>query len=61
MGCNSVCSYCIVPSTRGREVSRPAAELVAKKLGNVTLLERPAPMRTVSYSSSVRFHHGPSP
>ena len=28
VGCNSVCSYCIVPSTRGREVSRPAAELV---------------------------------
>jgi tRNA-2-methylthio-N6-dimethylallyladenosine synthase len=28
VGCNSVCSYCIVPSTRGREVSRPWAELV---------------------------------
>src|ERR1700758_5573917 len=28
VGCNSVCSYCIVPSTRGREVCRPAAELV---------------------------------
>ena len=27
-GCNCVCAYCIVPSTRGREVSRPAAELV---------------------------------
>ena len=30
VGCNSVCSYCIVPSTRGREVSRPAAELIAE-------------------------------
>jgi tRNA-2-methylthio-N6-dimethylallyladenosine synthase len=30
VGCNSVCSYCIVPSTRGREVSRPAGELVAE-------------------------------
>ena len=28
VGCNCVCSYCIVPSTRGREVSRPADELV---------------------------------
>jgi tRNA-2-methylthio-N6-dimethylallyladenosine synthase len=28
VGCNCVCSYCIVPSTRGREVSRPARELV---------------------------------
>ena len=30
IGCNSACSYCIVPSTRGREVSRPADELVAE-------------------------------
>jgi tRNA-2-methylthio-N6-dimethylallyladenosine synthase len=28
VGCNCVCAYCIVPSTRGREVSRPAPELV---------------------------------
>jgi tRNA-2-methylthio-N6-dimethylallyladenosine synthase len=28
VGCNCVCSYCIVPSTRGREQSRPAHELV---------------------------------
>ena len=27
-GCNSTCSYCIVPSVRGREQSRPATELV---------------------------------
>ena len=27
-GCNCRCSYCIVPSTRGREVSRPHTELV---------------------------------
>jgi tRNA-2-methylthio-N6-dimethylallyladenosine synthase len=27
-GCNQACSYCIVPSTRGREVSRPLSELV---------------------------------
>jgi tRNA-2-methylthio-N6-dimethylallyladenosine synthase len=28
VGCNCNCAYCIVPSTRGREVSRPAGELV---------------------------------
>ena len=30
VGCNCACSYCIVPSTRGREVSRPFAELLAE-------------------------------
>ena len=28
VGCNCDCSYCIVPSTRGREVVAPAAELI---------------------------------
>jgi tRNA-2-methylthio-N6-dimethylallyladenosine synthase len=30
VGCNCACSYCIVPSTRGREVSRPPHELVTE-------------------------------
>src|SRR5438270_10560750 len=30
MGCNSVCSYCIVPSVRGREVSRRPGEVLAE-------------------------------
>jgi tRNA-2-methylthio-N6-dimethylallyladenosine synthase len=29
-GCNCVCSYCIVPSTRGREQSRDPAELMGE-------------------------------
>ena len=32
-GCNCVCSYCIVPSTRGREQSRPAPELIDEVRG----------------------------
>ena len=28
VGCNCACSYCIVPSTRGREVARPLQELL---------------------------------
>jgi tRNA-2-methylthio-N6-dimethylallyladenosine synthase len=45
VGCNCACSYCIVPTTRGREVSRPAQELVreaqamaAEGVREVTLL-----------------------
>jgi len=30
VGCNCVCSYCIVPSTRGREVSRDPAAIVTE-------------------------------
>jgi tRNA-2-methylthio-N6-dimethylallyladenosine synthase len=33
MGCNSVCSYCIVPAVRGREVSRPPDELLSEVAG----------------------------
>jgi tRNA-2-methylthio-N6-dimethylallyladenosine synthase len=30
MGCNSVCSYCIVPAVRGRETSRRPGEVIAE-------------------------------
>src|SRR5690242_365620 len=30
MGCNSVCSYCIVPAVRGREVSRRPGAILAE-------------------------------
>ena len=35
VGCNCRCSYCIVPSTRGREVSRPFGELLDEVAGQV--------------------------
>ena len=30
MGCNSICSYCIVPAVRGREQSRRPGEIIAE-------------------------------
>src|SRR5262245_40371081 len=33
MGCNSVCSYCIVPRVRGREVSRRPGDILAEISG----------------------------
>jgi tRNA-2-methylthio-N6-dimethylallyladenosine synthase len=68
VGCNCACSYCIVPSTRGREVSRPPEELIAEAeamaadgVGEVTLLGqnvnsygRDLPTRTGSAGERVR-------
>lgn len=40
-GCDMFCSFCIVPTTRGREISRPAAEIEAevRALADAGILE----------------------
>jgi tRNA-2-methylthio-N6-dimethylallyladenosine synthase len=62
VGCNCRCSYCIVPSTRGREVSRPLEELVAEVramaadgVREVTLLGQ----NVNSYGRDLRVPQGP--
>ncbi len=62
VGCNCRCSYCIVPSTRGREVSRPFEQLVAEAqamaadgVREVTLLGQ----NVNSYGRDLRDEGGP--
>src|SRR3712207_8209309 len=59
VGCNCRCSYCIVPSTRGREVSRAfdelvseAARLASEGVVEVTLLGQNVDRKSTRLNSS---------
>ena len=56
-GCDKFCAFCVVPYTRGAEVSRPAARLLAEAR---TLVERGAREITL-LGQNVNAYHGEGP
>ena len=62
-GCDNLCAFCIVPFTRGREVSRPAAEVLAEVqrlaeagVGEITLLGQNVNSYGLKRSDEPPFH-----
>jgi len=53
-GCDNHCAYCVVPATRGREVSRPADEVVAEVARFVALGAREVTL----IGQNVNSYHG---
>lgn len=56
-GCNKFCTYCVVPYTRGAEVHRPPADIIAecKRLADQGVLELTLLGQTVNH---YRYTHG---